>query len=115
MNSVMQANIAVLHPLADLASKYGFQRDPFPNVSYPPYVHKVWEAIHQNGNGCDYVSEQVLQNATSSNGSLTYNTRSYQTLVLIEVETMHPETAKAIKQACIYWQGPAFFIRPNRL
>jgi len=98
MNSVMQANVAVLHPLADLASKYGFQRDPFPNVSYPPYVHKVWEAIHQNGNGCDYVSEQVLQNAASSNGSLTYNARSYQTLVLIEVETMHPETAKAIKQ-----------------
>jgi hypothetical protein len=97
MNSVMQANIAVLHPLADLASKYGFQRDPFPNVSYPPYVHKVWEAIHQNGNGCDYVSEQVLQHATSSNGSLNFNTRSYQTLVLIEVETMHPETAKAIK------------------
>ena len=43
------------------------------------------------------MSEQVLQNATSGNGSLTYNTRSYQTLVLIEVETMHPETAKAIK------------------
>lgn len=98
MHSVMQANIAVLHPLADLASKFGFQRDPFPNVSYPPYVHKVWEAIHQNGNGCDYVSEQVLQHATSSKGNLIFNTRSYHTLVLIEVETIHTETAKAIQQ-----------------
>lgn len=97
-NSVMQANIAVLHPLADLASKYGFQRDPFPNVSYPKYVHKVWEAIHQNGNGCDYISEQVLQHAKSNNGSLTYGNRNYQALILIEVETVEPLTALAIKQ-----------------
>ena len=98
MQSDMQANIAVLHPLVDLASKYGFQRDPFPKVNYPNYVHKVWEAIHQHGNGCDYVSEQVLQKATSKTGSLIFNTRKYQTLVCIEVETMHIETAKAIQQ-----------------
>lgn len=98
LQSVMQADIAVLHPLVDLASKYGFQRDPFPKVSYPNYVHKVWEAIHQNGNGCDYISEKVLQNANFGNGSLTYKSRSYQTLVLIEVETLFPETAKAIQQ-----------------
>jgi len=75
-NSVMQADIAVLHPLADLASKYGFQRDPFPNVSYPLYVHKVWEAIHQNGNGCDYVTEHIIQQSTKNKGALNYNTRS---------------------------------------
>jgi hypothetical protein len=97
MQSTMQANIAVLHPLVDLASKHGFQRDPFPNVNYPNYVHKVWEAIHQNGNGCDYISEQVLQQASSKNSSLTFNDRSYQTLVLIEVETISIETAKAIQ------------------
>jgi hypothetical protein len=97
-NSVMQANIAILHPLADLASKYGFQRDPFPNVSYPKYVHKVWEAIHQNGNGCDYISEHVLQQSTMGNGSINFNTRSYKALILIEVETVMPATANAIKQ-----------------
>ncbi len=97
-NSVMQADIAVLHPLADLASKYGFQRDPFPNVSYPKYVHKVWEAIHQNGNGCDYISEKVLQQSNIGNGSINFSSRSYKTLILIEVETVMPETARAIKQ-----------------
>ena len=97
-NSVMQANIAILHPLADMASKYGFQRDPFPRVTYPKYVHKVWEAVHQNGNGCDYISENVLHHAAMSNGSINYDKRSYQTLILIEVETLLPETALAIKQ-----------------
>jgi len=97
-NSVMQANIAVLHPLADMASKYGFQRDPFPRVTYPKYVHKVWEAIHQNGNGCDYISENVLQQSKAGNGSLNFNDRSYQTLILIEVETLMPETAQAIQR-----------------
>ncbi len=97
-NSVMQADIAVLHPLADLASKSGFQRDPFPRVSYPLYVHHVWEAIHQNGNGCDYVSEHILQQSIINKGKINFNTRSYHTLILIEVETMQPETAKAIKK-----------------
>ncbi len=97
-NAVMQADIAVLHPLADLASKYGFQRDPFPRVSYPHYVHQVWEAIHQNGNGCDYTSEHIIQQSISKNGTLNFNARSYRALILIEVETMMPETAKAIKK-----------------
>jgi hypothetical protein len=97
-NSVMQADIAVLHPLADLASKFGFQRDPFPLVSYPPYVHQVWEAIHQNGNGCDYVSENILQQASYADGRMHFGTRSYLCLLLIEVETMQPKTAKAIAQ-----------------
>ncbi|HMH23933.1 MAG TPA: glycosyl hydrolase [Puia sp.] len=97
-NSVMQADIAVLHPLADLASKYGFQRDPFPRMAYPSYVHQVWEAIHQHGNGCDYVSEHIIQQASSGNGKLSYNERRYHTLILVEVETLLPETAVAIRK-----------------
>ena len=97
-NSVMQADIAVLQPLADLASKFGFQRDPFPRVAYPKYVHQVWEAIHQSGNGCDYVSEHILQQAIINKGQINFNARSYRALILIEVETMQPETAKAIKK-----------------
>jgi hypothetical protein len=97
-NSVMQADIAIVHPLADLASKYGFQRDPFPRVRYPSYVHQVWEAIHQNGNGCDIVSEHIIQQSAKTKGKLNFKTRNYSTLILIEVETMMPETAKAIKQ-----------------
>ncbi len=94
----MQADIAVLHPLADLASKFGYQRDPFPKITYPTYVHYVWEAIHQNGNGCDYLSEHLIQQSTISNGQFHFHNRSYKALVLIEVESMDLATAKAIKR-----------------
>jgi hypothetical protein len=60
------------------------------------YAHNVWEAIHQNGHGCDYVSEQVLQNARFADGKLTYGPRTYKILMVIEVESMHPDTATAI-------------------
>ena len=92
----MCSDIAVMHPLADLWSRYGVQWDPFPERAHPAYVHNVWEAIHQNGNGCDYVSEHVLQNATFAGGKLTYGPRSYKALLVIEVESMHPDTARAI-------------------
>jgi len=94
----MQADVAVLHPLADLASKYGFQRDPFPNVRYPAYVHQVWEAIHQNGHGCDYVTEHILQQSSVQKGSFQINKRSYTSLVLIETETIEPATAIFLKK-----------------
>jgi hypothetical protein len=97
-NGVMQSDIAVMQPLPDLWSKYGAQWDPFPERAYPDYVHNVWEAIHQNGSGCDYVSENILQKATFPNGKLTYGPRQYKILLVIEAETMYPETAKAIKR-----------------
>ncbi len=90
------ANIAILHPLADLWKKFGPQRDPFPEVNYPEYQHNVWEAIHQNGFGCDYISEQILIDATFQKEKMSYGPRSYTTLILLEVETMLPETAEAI-------------------
>ncbi len=93
----MQSNIAVMHPLVDLWSKYSVQWDPFPERAHPLYAHNVWEAIHQNGSGCDYVSEYVLQNSKFADGKLTYGTRSYKTLIVVEVETMDVNTAKAIR------------------
>ncbi|MDR3716012.1 MAG: glycosyl hydrolase [Puia sp.] len=97
-HSVMQADIAVLHPLADMAAKYGFQRDPFPRLAYPPYVHKIWEVIHQNGSGCDYVSEEILNGSVIRDGGLVYKDRYYKALLLLEVESMRPATAKVLKK-----------------
>ncbi len=94
----MQADIAVLPPLADLSMKFGFQRDPFPSFAYPAYVYQVWEAIHQNGSGCDYVTENIIQQASIKDKCLKYGTRSYKALVLIDVESLLPQTAKAIKE-----------------
>ncbi|HVU58646.1 MAG TPA: glycosyl hydrolase [Puia sp.] len=94
----MQAAVAVLHPMADMASKYGFQRDPYPNVTYPPYVHKIWEAIHQNGHGCDYVSEEVLGQCMVRGGALVYGRRAYKALLLPEVESITPTTAVTLRK-----------------
>lgn len=96
--SEMQADIAILPPLADLSMKFGFQRDPFPVFAYPKYVYQVWEAIHQNGSGCDYVTENIIQQATVTDGVLTYGTRSYNTLILIGVDSILPATADMIKK-----------------
>ncbi|WP_298651248.1 glycosyl hydrolase [uncultured Proteiniphilum sp.] len=90
------ADIAVLHPLADMWTLHGPQRDPFPGLLYPSYQYKVWEAIHKNGNSCDYTSENIIQKSTAGNGYLKYGRRKYNTLILIEVETIQPATATAL-------------------
>jgi len=95
------ADIAILHPLTDLWMKFGPQRDPFPVVNYPEYQHNVWEAMQQNGFGCDYVSEQILIDATFHKDRMVYGPRSYTTLILLEVETILPETAEVIAK----WAG----------
>lgn len=96
-NSDYFADIAVMHPLADMWTRYGTQRDPFPNLHYPDYQYKVWEAIHQSGNSCDYISEGILQHSTFKQGSLHYNDRKYHTLILLKVETIQVMTAKALE------------------
>jgi len=90
------ADIAVMQPLADMWTIHGPQRDPFPGLLYPEYQYKVWEAIHKNGNACDYISEGIIQKSSAAGGCLIYGKRRYNTLILIEVETMQPSTAKAI-------------------
>ncbi|MDD2382340.1 MAG: glycosyl hydrolase, partial [Mariniphaga sp.] len=95
--AVPQANVAVLQPLNDLWLKHGLQRDPFPHKFYPPYQYEIWKAIHQNGGGCDYVSEKIINKSSFSKGTMNFNERSYQMLLLPEVETMEPETAQSVK------------------
>ncbi|MDR1331349.1 MAG: hypothetical protein LBK07_04520, partial [Tannerella sp.] len=85
-----------MHPLADMWTIHGPQRDPFPGLHYPKYQYNVWEAIHRNGNSCDYISENILQQSKFEKGFLTYNTRKYHTILLIEVESVEPETARAL-------------------
>lgn len=95
-NSVLQADIAVLPPYEDLWSNEGQQRDPYPAITYPDYANDLWEAIHQSGNGCDYVSENVIRQATVRKGELVFGPRSYKTLLLMEVESLDPATAAQI-------------------
>jgi hypothetical protein len=96
-HSVMQSDIAILPPLADLASRYGFQRDPFPQTVDPPYLYKLWEVVHQNGSGCDYLTEDIISQSTVSHGRLRFRDRSYKAILLPDVESIHPATAKLLE------------------
>ncbi len=83
----MYAGIAVLPPTADAWNKYGAQNTPFPTRIHPTYLPFIWEAIHKNGDGCDYVSEKAIRE-----GLL----RKFHTVFLIEVESLSAETAEAL-------------------
>lgn len=91
-----RANVAILHPFADLWMKYGLQRDPFPVVRFPPYQFELWEAVHQNGSGCDYVSEKLLAESKSDAGRLEIKGRRYDALIVMEAKTVEPATARAL-------------------
>lgn len=91
-----QANIAILHPLADLWKQSGMQRDPFPKIAHPEYAHELWRALHRNGQNCDYTSENILTRSTMRDGAAVFNGRRYETLILMEVDTLRPDTARAL-------------------
>jgi hypothetical protein len=90
------ADIAIMAPIGDMWGDFGAQMEPFPSRVTPAYQMLVWESIHQNGNACDYVSEQVIAEAEFTNGWMSYGKRKYHTLFLIEVKSISPQTAKKL-------------------
>jgi len=94
--ATMFADIAILPATADLWSIYGAQNDPFPAAMQPPWQTLIWESIHKNGNGCDYISEKVIQDAKIQGGYLQYGPRKYCIVFLPQVERMEPATAKKL-------------------
>lgn len=90
------ADIAVMAPTGDMWTEFGAQMEPFPTRVTPPYQALIWESIHQNGNACDYVSEQVIANASFEGGWMKYGSRKYHSLFLIEVKGILPQTAKKL-------------------
>ena len=96
--ATMFADIAILPAIPDLWSIYGAQNEPFPAVMHPAWQTLIWEAIHQNGSGCDYISEQVIQAAAIQRGQLNYGPRRYHTIFLTAVESMEPSTAKRLRE-----------------
>lgn len=90
----MFADIALLAPIGDMWGDSGAQMEPFPTLVSPTYQQLVWESIHQNGNACDYVSEQVIKESKMEKGYMNYGSRKYHTLFLIEVKSIQPSTVK---------------------
>ena len=52
--------------------------------------------IHQNGSGCDYVTEDIVRRSKVEDGRLVFHGRSYKAIVLPQVESLHIETAKQL-------------------
>lgn len=97
-DSEMQSDIAIMFPLADLWSEVGLQYQQVPQIVYPAYANNIWESVHQNGSGCDYINENILQKCSFSNGRLRYNTRSYKVLLMPEMESIAPETPGLLRK-----------------
>lgn len=93
-----QANIAILHPLADLWKLHGMQRDPFPSKRHPTYAHDLWRALHRNGFNCDYTTENILCRSEMKTGEAIFGPRSYDTIILMEVDTLRADTAASLEK-----------------
>lgn len=92
------ADIAILNPENDMWSTIGMQNEPFPNVTRAPYKTFIWEAINKTGGGVDYVTENIINDGMVRKGNLCYNERKYNTLFVIDVESLHPETSEKLLQ-----------------
>ncbi len=94
--SEFQARVALLAPRADEWARDGLLYQPFPEVSRPWYQYHLWQALQSAGYGSDYVSETVLRSTRVESGALRYGTRAYDTVLMMDVESLEPETADAI-------------------
>lgn len=92
----MYADIAVMPPTDDMWATMGMQQEPFPSTLNVTYTSLVWEAMNKNGNGTDYISDYIINNAEIKNGKLTYGSRSYGSIFLVAVERMHPTTLQKL-------------------
>lgn len=97
-NADMYTDIAILPANYDMWSTMGVQTEPFPVALNIPYTSLIWEAIHKNGGGADYVSEIILRDATVRNGKLCYGPKEYGTLFIVEVTSTTPETLAKLEE-----------------
>jgi hypothetical protein len=92
-----QASVAILGPRADEWSRHFLLYQPFPEVAWPWYHYHLWQSLSQLGISSDFVSEEVLQAASFQGGLLRYGKRAYEALLVQDVESMEPATARSIR------------------
>ena len=95
-NADMVTDIAILPANYDLWTTLGVQTDPFPWYLNVPWTSLIWEAVHKNGGGADYLSDGVLAGMKVRRGRLCYGSRSYGTLIMPEVRSISPEAMQTI-------------------
>ncbi len=96
-NADMYTDIAILPANYDMWGEMGVQTEPFPVKLNVPYTSLIWEAIHKNGGGADYVSEIILSDAVIRDGKICYGPKEYSDLFLVEVTGTTPETLEKLE------------------
>ncbi|TSA29036.1 MAG: hypothetical protein D4R65_15920 [Verrucomicrobiaceae bacterium] len=99
LNAVFQASkpvaqVALLFGVSDIWAEGGLDRTPY--QTDPPWAHKVWRWINQNGANADYVSDRVLQQAKFNDGKIDFGPMSYEALIVLGAQTLVPATAEAL-------------------
>ncbi len=97
-NADMYTDIAILPANYDMWGEMGVQTEPFPVKLNVPYTSLIWEAIHKNGGGADYVSEIILSDAVIRDGKICYGPKEYSDLFLVEVTSTTPETLEKLEE-----------------
>lgn len=95
-NSSPQKSIAILGPTADHWSEAGLIRQAF--HAEPWYLHRLWQPISQAGYSAEYLNERVIQDSDVDYGVIEYGPMEYKALILANIRSMAPETARKIKQ-----------------
>ncbi len=108
-NTDMVTDIAILPPNGDLWSELGAQNEPFPAALNISYTSMIWEAVHKNGGGADYVSEGILRDAIVKDGRLCYGPKAYRELLIVENKGID-EGALAKIEAFVRGGGRVFCI-----
>ena len=108
-NTDMVTDIAILPPNGDLWSELGAQNEPFPAALNISYTSLIWEAVHKNGGGADYVSEGILRDAIVKDGRLCYGPKAYRELLIVENKGID-EGALAKIEAFVRGGGRVFCI-----
>lgn len=97
-NCTHYADIAILNPDGDMWSQIGMQNEPFPNQQFAQWRPLVWEAIMKNGGSSDYISEEIIRNATIQDGQLCYKQQRYGTIFLLGVRSLSAESVQQLER-----------------
>jgi len=93
-----QARLAILGPRADEWARHIRLYQPFPEIAVPWYHYALPGALASAGYGSDFVSENVLQESTAGGGVLRFGPREWDGLLVLDAESLEPETARAIER-----------------
>jgi len=93
--------IAILLPTDEMWGELGVQTEPFPN--YPKgskynIPQLLWEAVHKNGGGCDFVSPLQLKEARCGDSLLRVGEAAYRLFILPDLSNLDSTALERLAQ-----------------